>query len=133
MGSNQLTLYKSADLEMNITVSFNPVDGFWESNCHFQVVFQGQSYHKVKSAVTVQISWLRNEYHCFFWSSGRILTFKGSFWNSLSSPIHHVVKSTVNVQISWHRNEYQYKFWSSGWILTVKWSFLGSFSRPIQS
>ena len=36
-------IYKSADLEMNITVCFDPVDGFLHSKGHFEAVYQGHS------------------------------------------------------------------------------------------
>ena len=56
------------------------------SEIYFEVGWFVQS-QLIKSAVTVQISWLQNKYHCIFWSSGWILTFKGSFWVSFSRPI----------------------------------------------
>ena len=49
-------MYKSADLKINITVSFDTLDRYGHSKGHFGVVFQGQSYCDVKSAVTVQNS-----------------------------------------------------------------------------
>ena len=79
-------MYKSADLKININVSFDPLDRIGHSKCHFGVAFQGQSYCDFKSAVSVQISWLKNQYHCIFWSTGRIWTFKDSFLGSFSSP-----------------------------------------------
>ena len=84
---NHLWLYKSADFKIIITVSFDPLDGFWHSKCHFGVVFQGQFNGEVRSPMAVQISWLRQKYHHIFWSSGWILMFKGSFWGSFSRPI----------------------------------------------
>ena len=41
---------------MNITVSFDPVDGLGHLNGHFGVVFQGQFNDEIKPAITVQIS-----------------------------------------------------------------------------
>ena len=42
MTSSQPCLYKSADLKINITVSFDPQDGFGHSKIHFGEVFQVQ-------------------------------------------------------------------------------------------
>ena len=42
MTSSQLCLYKSADLKINITVSFDPQDRFGHSKIHFGEVFQVQ-------------------------------------------------------------------------------------------
>ena len=42
MTSSQLCLYKSAELKINITVSFDPQDGFGHSKIHFGEVFQVQ-------------------------------------------------------------------------------------------
>ena len=42
----------SADIKIDFTVSFEPVDGFWQFKTHFVVVFQGQS----NGEVTVYIS-----------------------------------------------------------------------------
>ena len=36
------SLYTSADIKIDFTVSFEPVDGFWQFKSHFLVVFQGQ-------------------------------------------------------------------------------------------
>ena len=70
----------------NTSITFDPVNGFWHSKSHFGVVFRGQSNGDAKSPVTVQISWLQHHYHCIFWSTGQILTFKESFWGSFSRP-----------------------------------------------
>ena len=37
------SLYTSADMEKDISITYNPVEGFWQSKSHFGVVFQGQS------------------------------------------------------------------------------------------
>ena len=46
------SLYTSADMEKDISITFDPVDGFWQSKSHFGVVSQGKS----NSEVTVHIS-----------------------------------------------------------------------------
>ena len=50
--SDQLWLYRTADLNINFTVSFDPVDRFQHVRGHFGVVFHGQS----NGEVTVHIS-----------------------------------------------------------------------------
>ena len=42
MTLSQLCLCKSADLKINITVSFDPLDGFGHSKSHFGLVFHDQ-------------------------------------------------------------------------------------------
>ena len=37
------SLYTSADMEEDISITYNPVEGFWQSKSPFWVVFQGQS------------------------------------------------------------------------------------------
>ena len=46
------SLYTSADIKIDFTVSFEPVDGFWQFKSHFGVLFQGQ----FNSEVTVHFS-----------------------------------------------------------------------------
>ena len=56
MKNNQLFMYKSADFDINITVSFDPVDGFGQSKGHFGIVFQGESNREAQLTLTVQFS-----------------------------------------------------------------------------
>ena len=51
-------LNTSVDIKIDFTVSFEPVDGFWQFKTHFVVVFQGQS----NGEVTVYISWHGKSY-----------------------------------------------------------------------
>ena len=46
------SLYTSADMEENLSITFEPVDRFKHMRGHFGVVFQGQS----NGEVTVHIS-----------------------------------------------------------------------------
>ena len=46
--SDQLWLYRTADLNINFTVSFDPVDRFQHVRGHFGVVFHGQSNGEVQ-------------------------------------------------------------------------------------
>ena len=46
------SLYTSADMEENISITSDPVDGFQSVRNHFGVFFQGQS----NSEITVHIS-----------------------------------------------------------------------------
>ena len=81
--SGQLWLYKTADLHIIFTLSFDPVDRFWQLKSHFGVVFQAKS----NGEVTVHISWHGKIHLHNFWSSGQILTLEESFWGSFSSQI----------------------------------------------
>ena len=50
------SLYKSADLKIESSVTFDLVDGVKQMRSHFGVIFQGQCNCDTKSPVTVQIS-----------------------------------------------------------------------------
>ena len=63
--SGQLWLYKTADLHIIFTLSFDPVDRFWQLKSHFGVVFQAKS----NGEVTVHISWLGKTHLLNLWSS----------------------------------------------------------------
>ena len=45
----------SADKKIDFTVSFEPVDGFWQFKSHFLVVFQGQLNGEV--IIHIQLTW----------------------------------------------------------------------------
>ena len=61
------TKFKGKYISALQMITFDPVYIFGHSKGHFGVVFQGQSKSWIKSAVTVQISWLQYKYHCIFW------------------------------------------------------------------
>ena len=56
MRSNKLWLYKSTDLKMNITVSFDLGDRFEHSKGNFGVVLQGQYNHEVRSLIMTMLT-----------------------------------------------------------------------------
>ena len=72
-GEISCLLYKSADLKIKITLTFDPVDGFSCSKGHFGVLFQAKSNRKVKSELYTLVHSCTHLYtvlhtctHCFF-------------------------------------------------------------------
>ena len=59
-------LYKSADIERNLTIFFDPMDGFGHKRNHFGVVFLSQTKDGFKTVLyyTKQLTNMR--YYCNF-------------------------------------------------------------------
>ena len=59
-------LYKSADIERNLTITFDPMDGFGHKRNHFGVVFLSQTKDGFKTVLycTKQLTNMR--YYCNF-------------------------------------------------------------------
>ena len=90
-----LSLYISADMKKDISITSDPVDEFQSVRSHFGVVFQGQSNGKV----IVHISWLGKRHLHNLQSNGWISKCQGSFWGSFSRPIQWLGHCTL--QLTW--------------------------------
>ena len=92
--SDQLWLYRTADLDINFTVSFDPVDRFWHLKSPFGVVFQVKSNCKV----TLHISW-HGKYISI--TSDTVDGFQ-SLRGNLGVVFQGQSNDEVTVHISWH-------------------------------
>ena len=103
------------------TLSFDPVDRFWQLKSHFAVVFQAKS----NGEVTVHISWHGKIHLHNFCSSGQISMFQESFWGSISNLIKWLGCCTL--WLTWKKLGWLIVLW---WIHALKDGFLtceGSF------
>ena len=69
-------MYKSADLEEDLSITLPPLEGFQQMRGHFRIVFHAQSIGNI----TVQISWHGRWPPPNLGTNGRNQAYEGSFW-----------------------------------------------------